>query len=80
MLRLALGALLVLAALVLLDRLGLWMERRGWIYWRKRRSKGTLGATLLELQKIFESGKPKHIIEAKRDDRKDPPDPGAGKP
>ena len=80
MLRLALGALLVLTALVLLDRLGLWMERRGWIYWRKRRSKGTLGATLLELQKIFESGRSKHVIEAKRDGRKTPPDPGGGKP
>lgn len=80
MMRLALGALLVLVALVFLDRLGLWMERRGWIYWRKRRSRGTLGATLLELQKIFESGKSKHVIEAKRDARKDPPDPGGGKP
>lgn len=80
MLRLVLGVLLVLVALVLLDRLGLWMERRGWIYWRKRRSKGTLGATLLELQKIFESGKSKHVIEAKRDGRKEPPDPGGGKP
>lgn len=80
MLRLALGVLLVLVALVLLDWLGLWMERRGWIYWRKRRSRGTLGATLLELQKIFESGKSKHVIEAKRDDRKDPPDPGGAKP
>lgn len=80
MLRLALWILATFAALFLLDRLGLWMERRGWIYWRRRRSKGTLGATLLELQKIFESGKPKHIIEAKRDGRKDPPDPGGGRP
>lgn len=79
MLRLALGALLVLVALVLLDRLGLWLEGRGWLYWRKRRSKGTLGSTLLELQKILESGKAKHVLEAKRDSRKDPPDPGGGK-
>ncbi len=72
--------IIILTLGFLLDRLGLWMERRGWIYWRKRRSRGTLGATLLELQKIFESGKSKHVIEAKRDDRKDPPDPGGAKP
>lgn len=80
MLRLVLGIFLVLLGLLLLDRLGLWMERRGWIYWRKRKAKGTLASTLLELQKIFESGKPKHVIAAKRNDRKQPEDPGSGQP
>ena len=30
----------IAAALVALDRLALWMERRGWIYWRKIKPKG----------------------------------------
>ncbi|HEY3271098.1 MAG TPA: hemerythrin domain-containing protein [Geothrix sp.] len=71
---------LVFVALGLLDRLGLWMESRGWIYWRKRRAQGsTLGSTFLELQKIFESGQAEHIIEAMHDGRKETPDPLAAK-
>jgi hemerythrin superfamily protein len=71
---------LVFVALGLLDRLGLWMESRGWIYWRKRRARGSaLGATFLELQKIFESGKAEHIMEAMHDGRKECPDPLAAK-
>jgi hypothetical protein len=26
----------VIAALLLIDRLGVWAERKGWIYWRER--------------------------------------------
>lgn len=71
---------LVVVALGLLDRLGQWMEARGWIYWRKRRSQGSvLGSTFLELQKIFESGKAEHVIEARQDGRKEVPDPSAGR-
>jgi len=59
---------IVVAALVslyLLDRLGLWAERRGWIYWRMKKPTGnSLGNAALELQQIFESGKSKHVIEA----------------
>ena len=80
MLPITLGILLALVILFLLDRLGLWMERRGWIYWRKRRSKGTLGSTLLSLQDIFESGKASHILEIKQDDSKATPDPGGDEP
>jgi hypothetical protein len=35
------------AALLLADRLLLWMESRGWIYWRKRRSFSSLGVDLM---------------------------------
>lgn len=70
---------LVVVALGLLDRLGLWMEARGWIYWRKRRTQGSaLGSTFLELQKIFESGKAEHILAAKHDTARESPDPIAG--
>ena len=71
---------LALVALGLLDRLGLWMEARGWIYWRRRRAQGSaLGSTFLELQKIFESGKAEHIIEAMHDGRKESQDSLAAK-
>lgn len=74
-----LAVLLALVALGLLDRLGLCMESRGWIYWRKRKAGGSvLGTTFLELQKIFESGKTEHVIEARQGDRKEAPDPLAG--
>lgn len=35
-------AVIFAAAVIGLDQLGLWAERRGWIYWRK--SRGTAGA------------------------------------
>lgn len=69
----------ILAVLVLLDRLGLWMERRGWIYWRKRRARGSvLGSAVLDLQKIFESGKAKHLLEAMHDGCQASPGPLGG--
>ena len=42
------AAILIAAvvALVALDRLGLWMERRGWIYYRKVKPKGSMRAVL----------------------------------
>jgi len=74
-----LGFLGLLLALWLLDRAGLWAERRGWIYWRRTRPSGNaLGAVTLELQKIFESGKATHVIEAKQDAKWEAPDPGTG--
>jgi hypothetical protein len=69
----------ILVGLYLLDRMALWAERRGWIYHRKVKPTGnSLGATALELQNIFESGKATHVIEAKHDQSKESPDPGSG--
>lgn len=34
----------VLAVLIGLDQMGLWAERRGWIYWRKRMCSGSADA------------------------------------
>jgi hypothetical protein len=68
-------------ALVLLDRIGLWAEQRGWIYWRRRRARGNaLGATTLELQKIFESQKVEHVIVARQRPKAEAPDPGGDDP
>jgi len=47
--------LVAAAALFALDRLALWAERRGWIYYRKRKaSSRALGNALLETQALLE--------------------------
>jgi hypothetical protein len=74
-----LGAL----ALFVLDRLLLWMERRGWIYYRKRSASGGsgVGNALLEVQSLIEPDK-KEILEVMREDKREqaesgaPPEPG----
>jgi hypothetical protein len=58
----ALAALVVLAGLV--DRLALWAEARGWIYWRRNRPRGSAGNVLLDLN-VFEPGV-RHVIDAKQ--------------
>jgi hypothetical protein len=45
-LKIGLYAAVLIAALLLLDQLFLWFERRGWMYWRKKKrseSKGSRG-------------------------------------
>ena len=55
---------------ILLDQLALWMERRGWIYYRRNKpSRSRLGTAFLEIQSILEPDK-KHIIEVKKEDKK----------
>lgn len=69
------------AALALVDQALLWMERREWIYWRRR--KGTairpgLARVSLELQTLLEPEK-RYVLALKReektlqDDAADPP-------
>ncbi len=42
-------------SLFLLDRFLLWAERRGWIYYRKKKaSPGTLGSAFLQVQSILQ--------------------------
>lgn len=71
--------LAVVGALYALHRLGLWMESRGWIYYRKKHgSSGAAGSAFLEVQSLFEPGA-QHVLEVKRnagsehDDSGDPP-------
>jgi hypothetical protein len=57
MLAVALFGLIFVA--FLLDRLGLWMEKRGWICWRRtkrdaRSGSGLTGGFLTEMQKLVE--------------------------
>ena len=54
MTRIVLWGIAVAAALLLLDRLFLWMESRGWLYYRRTKSRG--GASLyhfLQIHKIY---------------------------
>ena len=49
----------LIAAAFLLDRLGLWMDRRGWVYWRKKKRDtggggGAMAGLLTGFQKIIE--------------------------
>lgn len=73
-----LAAISVASGLVLLDRLLLALERRGWIYWRRSRgSSGSLGNAMLDVQKILEPSK-RHVVEERRrspDERPEDGDP-----
>lgn len=56
-----------IALLVLLDRVGLWAERRGWIYWRRSKRRGTAaGNALLDLE-TFMNPAARHVIEAREE-------------
>lgn len=55
---------------VLMHLLALWMERRGWIYYKHiKPSSNALGNAFLEVQSILEPNK-KHIIEIKKEQKK----------
>ena len=55
--RLLLTATCVLVALLAADRLCLWMEGRGWIYWRRRKP-DPRGAALGAVEEVFS---PAHV-------------------
>jgi len=72
--------------LFLLDKLFLWMERKGWIYYRKKKpNRSSLGNAFLEIQSFLEPSK-KIMVEVKKDEKKeqeesgDPPKPGEENP
>lgn len=72
--------LAVAAALYVVHRLALWMEERGWIYYRRRRgTSGALGDAFLEVQSLVDPGQ-KAVLEARRQvadeagESGDPPD------
>lgn len=56
-------ALVVLVSMGALDRLMLAAERRGWIYWRRRKAApGTAGSGLLSLGALLEPAK-EHVLQ-----------------
>jgi hypothetical protein len=80
MLKFALWALALIAALALVDRLLLWMEEKGWLYYRRTRGRGG-GAIyhMMETHSTFDPGI-QEVIEAKyheeknQDESGDPPE------
>lgn len=53
------------AALFAFDRLALWAEARGWIYWRRKKAQtGALGSALMEMN-VFANPAAEHVIVVK---------------
>jgi hypothetical protein len=64
-------ALIILLAGTLLHFLFLWMEKKGWIYYKHNApSRTRLGNAFLEIQSILEPDK-KHVIEVRDEIRKE---------
>lgn len=83
-LRVAFWAVGIVAVLLVLDRLLLAAEARGWIYWRRRRaSPGTLGNAVASMHALLEPDR-RHLAEERRAVRREEEDedgpPETGKP
>ncbi|MFI6431517.1 DUF6191 domain-containing protein [Rhodococcus oryzae] len=58
----------LVAACLALDQVGLWAERRGWIYWRKRRPPvdgGAVTGAFGEIQSLL-SPSHRHVVDEQR--------------
>ncbi len=62
-------AVLAFSGLFLLDRLCLWLERKGWLYYRYKKPTSGAGNALQELN-AFLNPSTRHMIEAKQQDSK----------
>ncbi len=63
-------------ALYGLHRLALWMESRGWIYYRKhKRGTAAMGSVMLEIQSFYRPSV-EHVIEQKEEERREEDDSG----
>ncbi len=49
-------------ALLVLDRIALWAESRGWIYWRRRSRGGGGGGVFADVYLLFQPSR-QHIVE-----------------
>lgn len=75
--KLAVIAVAIISGSVLLHLLALWMERKGWIYYKHNKpSRSSLENAFLEVQSILEPNK-KHIIEIKKEQKKEDKEIGA---
>jgi hypothetical protein len=77
--------LIIIAVAIVLGSVGLhllalWMERKGWIYYKHNKpSRSRLGTAFLEIQTILEPNK-KYIIRIKKDEKRDDAETGKGNP
>ncbi|MCX6554206.1 MAG: hypothetical protein NTZ12_04200 [Candidatus Aminicenantes bacterium] len=73
-------AVAIILGMVGLHLLALWMERKGWIYYKHNKpSRSSLGNAFLEVQSILEPNK-KHIIEIKKEQKWEDAETGKGNP
>jgi hypothetical protein len=56
--------------LFLFDRWFLWMEEKGWIYWRKKGGSSSPGNALIAMDAIFQPGK-RYVLEQKQKEMKE---------
>ena len=61
-------AIAIVAALFGLDRLGLWLEERGWLYYRRKKPTSSPMSALVAMQQAIEPGV-KHVVEVKHHQR-----------
>ena len=55
----------VVVTLLVIDRLALWAEARGWICWRRKKAQtGALGSALMEMN-VITNPSAQHVIDAK---------------
>lgn len=55
-----------LIVLVAVDRLGLWAETRGWIYWRRKRARSVGSGVLGGLAEVFQPNQIHYVREIKQ--------------
>lgn len=64
--------ILVILGLAGLHRLALWMETKGWLYYKREKpSSNRLGNAFLEIQSILEPGKKIIIAEKEREKKEE---------
>jgi hypothetical protein len=78
--KLAVIAAAIILGFVLLHHAALWMERKGWLYYKYNKpSRSSLGNAFLEIQSILEPDK-KHMVEIKKEQKRDDAETGKGNP
>ena len=70
------AAVTLLPALRLLDRLGLWLEDRGWLFYRRKKPSSSPLSNLVSIQQIIEPGV-QHVVRVNAERR---PEDGSGSP
>ena len=63
-----LAAIGIIAILVSLDRLCLWLEDRGWLYYRRKKPTSSPMSALVAIQQFIEPGL-KHVVEVRHEKR-----------
>lgn len=79
MLKIAVIILVIFAGLYGLHRLALWMEGRGWIYYKTSGSSTARTSAFLSVQSILEPGK-QYVLEEKIRQQDDSDDADSGAP